>query len=116
MVSSRPGEREAFESISQAKRRGDCSYLPDGTWLQWLRPESPLAQSLKDKLYPMRALVLGGDRKKFEEVAKPQETLDWNGRPATRLKLPKEAWDLLVVSANTIEDMAPPAGPCSEGQ
>lgn len=114
MVTSDPSEREAFESISGAKRRGDCSYLADGTWVQWIKSDSPLAQKFKDKLYPMRALVMGGDPKRFAETAKPDDTVDLNGRPAARIRLVKEAWDILVIKASTMDDMAPPAGPCGD--
>jgi hypothetical protein len=103
-------QRQAFELVSQAERSGDCSILPDGTFVQWVTPESDLGQRFRDKKFPIRALILGTlELNKFVETAKPDASFSFAGRTAAQLKLPPEAWDILVVEFKNRSDMLPSA-------
>lgn len=103
-----PQQRTAFERVSKAERRGDCSILSDGTWVQWVKPDSDLGRTFRDKVYPVRALVLGtSDMSRFVSTAKPDATIDFAGQPAAQIHLPKEAWDILVLEFKDMKSMVP---------
>ncbi len=95
---SDPGQRANFEKVSSAKAKGSRSELADGTWVEWIDSSSELNPRFADKTYTYLAVVLGvSSLKTFDEIAKPDDKFLLNGKPASRIRLAKDGWDIIAI-------------------
>lgn len=72
--------------------------MNDNRWIHFIDERSDLSKSFSGKTSPYIAVVLGvSSMKTFQEVARPDETISWNGQDAALIKLGPGGWDILAI-------------------
>lgn len=74
--------------------------LHDGTriWLTEHENQTDLRGRFDHKSHPFVGVVVRAESMKtFLQTAQPDEVFTWNGRPAARIRMADNAWDLVVV-------------------